>query len=251
MMHFPGLFSDGWFYLSAGGFIASVVLFVAFLGNYRAAVEAEDEEVLPESETGQEPELSKPEPAVFERVPEAVSPILITTPEPAPQVVLSQARGQAPAPASGADVKEIEERLGSLEGRLAGRLTALESDLSALKSSIDAEIEQGRRMFKQMGELSELGRAFEAGAEKNKEITERLAEISRRLSEPVSEAKPAESQAQPEPTPAPLPEPAEPAAKTEPVVTAQPKAEPEAEPLQAQEPAAKPAATKKTPVWPI
>ncbi len=43
------LWGDGWFYISAGGFIVSAVLFVFLLGQYRAAVEAEDEtEAAPE-----------------------------------------------------------------------------------------------------------------------------------------------------------------------------------------------------------
>ena len=42
------LLKDIWFYISAGGFLASLILFVFLLGQYRLAVEEEEDEEMPE-----------------------------------------------------------------------------------------------------------------------------------------------------------------------------------------------------------
>ncbi len=81
------LLKDVWFYISAGGFLASLVLFVFLLGQYRLAVEAEEENAeepegpLEPQEKSQEPIADqteqfkiKPETVEEEPVPALISP---------------------------------------------------------------------------------------------------------------------------------------------------------------------------------
>ncbi len=56
------LLKDVWFYVSAGGFLASLVLFIFLLGQYRLAVEAEEENNIPDEDATEaaEPQTSEP-----------------------------------------------------------------------------------------------------------------------------------------------------------------------------------------------
>ncbi len=79
------LLKDVWFYVSAGGFLASLVLFIFLLGQYRLAVEAEEENTLPDEDAADtaEPQISEPlRSEQFEADPDAETkqegPILIS-----------------------------------------------------------------------------------------------------------------------------------------------------------------------------
>ena len=96
------LLKDVWFYISAGGFLASLILFVFLLGQYRLAVEAEEEntedneealESVEPQEKSQEPIQSQTEREQFEIAPETlaeesaptlISPELLEAPLPSP-----------------------------------------------------------------------------------------------------------------------------------------------------------------------
>ncbi len=55
------LLKDVWFYVSAGGFLASLVLFIFLLGQYRLAVEAEEENDIPDEDMSETAETPMPE----------------------------------------------------------------------------------------------------------------------------------------------------------------------------------------------
>ncbi len=258
MMNFPGLWADGWFYLSAGGFLASAILFVYFLSNYRAAVEAEDEEFLLEPEAEKEAEQAAP--ILHEKSSVPSEPAAISAPEPktrnAPSTV-ADASVHGPFPAIAPDASlEVEAGLKNLEARLGQRLSALESGLGELKSVVDSEAEQGRQILKRLDELAALKEAVRASAETGATLIKRIAELSKSLAaaEALVQPKP-----EPKPEPAPRVEPvaeAAPSAEKPPVVEkAEKKAEPAPEPVAKAEPAqtesSKTQAARKTPVWPI
>ncbi len=83
------LLKDVWFYISAGGFLASLVLFVFLLGQYRLAVETEEENNASDENLESAEEAETPTPAHAEQFkiePEAPmeepSPALISTVSP-------------------------------------------------------------------------------------------------------------------------------------------------------------------------
>ncbi len=55
------LLKDVWFYISAGGFLASLVLFIFLLGQYRLAIESEEENNLPEEDGAEAAQSPTPE----------------------------------------------------------------------------------------------------------------------------------------------------------------------------------------------
>ncbi|HVA66268.1 MAG TPA: hypothetical protein VNK24_05015, partial [Elusimicrobiota bacterium] len=248
MMSFPGLWADGWFYLSAGGFLASAILFIYFLSNYRAAVEAEDEEFLPEPEAESEAQADQPSPILHEK---SSAPFGATIVSPdtdirhAPPAV-SDARAQASSPAPVLDYREVEVELKNMDSHLGQRLSVLESELGALKSAVDSEAEQGRQILKRLNELSALKDAVREGAEKNEAILERVAELARALSKKDEE--------RPAPAPAPAQEPvveSKPQPVLKPAVEKKPELAPTPRPDPAAVEASKPQTARKTPVWPI
>jgi hypothetical protein len=97
------LLGDLWFWVSAGGFVLSSMLFVFLLGQYRAAVESEEE--------GLEPELPQPVPitaapagqkvyvpkAVVSTEPDEAEPVPAPKPAPKPAAAAPKAE-PAPAP---------------------------------------------------------------------------------------------------------------------------------------------------------
>lgn len=89
-----GLLGDGWFYISAGGFLVSAVLFVFLLGQYRAAVEAEDEPSAEEADA---------EPVALSPVGEKVYTPKVAAIEPEPA-----AAAKTPAPAAAATPPKAE-----------------------------------------------------------------------------------------------------------------------------------------------
>ncbi|HVC08806.1 MAG TPA: hypothetical protein VNH15_02560 [Elusimicrobiota bacterium] len=253
MMSFPGLWADGWFYLSAGGFLASAILFIYFLSNYRAAVEAEDEEFVPEPDLESEAPPQQAAPILHEKSSAPSGAATIVSPEPdirrAPSGV-SDAPAQASSPAPLQDYREVEVELKNLESHLGERLKVLESELGALKSAVDSEAEQGRQILKQLNDLSALKDAVREGAEKNETILEQVAELARALGK-KDEKRPAPiaapeliAEAKPQPTPAPQ---LEPAVEAKPQLKSESAPKPEPVPAEA----SKPQTTRKTPVWPI
>ncbi|MDE2314320.1 MAG: hypothetical protein KGL04_09120 [Elusimicrobia bacterium] len=253
MMHFSGLWADGWFYLSAGGFLASAILFVYFLSNYRAAVEAEDEEFLPEPEA--ESAAEEAAPILHEKSPAHPEPAAIAAPEPeagrAPATV-ADASVHGPFPAAAPDAaREVEAGLKNLEGRLGRRLSALESELGELKSVVDSEAEQGRQILKRLDEFSALKEAVRASAETGETVIKRIAELSKSLAAVEKRSAPAPQPAQA----VEIPPEAKPSAEKPPADKAEKKAEPAPEPVAKAEPAqaesSKTQAARKTPVWPI
>ena len=108
-----GLWTDGWFYISAAGLLVSGVLFFFLLSQYRVAGEAADE---PESE-----------PSALDGAPEtpaepAAAALVVEEPVRAPLVasaVVAESGRAAPDVAELADLlKDIKEQLGALRNGL-------------------------------------------------------------------------------------------------------------------------------------
>ncbi len=185
------LWADGWFYISAGGFLVSCVLFVFLLGQYRAAVEAEDEDLVADG-----PALpSSPAEKIYipKPVAEAPKPISVApSPQPAPMPLKSVAAPEAPAlkpliveapaPKAAAPAPQPAKKA-ETTGPLSPALVYMQN----LK-------EQMERLDKDIGSLKSL---VGQQAAQNDTILKRLADLADKL-----ETMPAASAAAPAPAPA-------------------------------------------------
>lgn len=159
-----GLLGDGWFYISAGGFLVSAVLFVFLLGQYRAAVEAEDE-ALPADGPEPVPLTASPSEKVY-------TPKVAAPPEP----VKSVAAEPAPAPKA-AKTAEPEPKVDPANITFSGKksesstggispavvylqnmklqMDRLDKDITGLKSIAAQQNTHTDLILKKLGELSD------------------------------------------------------------------------------------------------
>ena len=131
------LLSDGWFYISAGGLLVSGYLFVYLLGQYRAAVEAEDEAVedLPPQPDGQI----------------APEPIIPHSAEESPMPVIEQLSSLSPALTdSPAGVGLTESCLQDVKAQM----ERLDLDIVNLKDCVARQAEQNERILERLAELA-------------------------------------------------------------------------------------------------
>lgn len=251
------LWADGWFYISAGCFLVSCVLFVFLLGQYRSAVEAEDEDMdvdlagkSAESTPAERVYVPKglspapfPEPAaampilsaaaaVVPAIVKSVSAPQVPAEKPAPKPAAAPAEAPvikpaaAPAAATAAPAPAVKKSEATTTGGLSPAVVYLQN----LKTQMD-------RLDKEITGLKSLAGQH---ATQNEMILKHLAELADKLDK-VSVAPPAAAPttasagpAEPEPEPASAlpetleiaPRPAAPAVEME-----RPAAEPAAEPM--------------------
>ncbi|MHB2025909.1 MAG: hypothetical protein ACYCPQ_04635 [Elusimicrobiota bacterium] len=170
-----GLLSDWWFYISAGGFAASVVLFAYFLSQYRAAVESEDIVQAGEGGASLPPQPQDDENADAQPLPasdhQPVGAVLIDA---APHSRTSAIQETLPSkPPETPETMEagINANAAALADRLEKRLDALESSLEGIKAALQSGIDKAQSREGIDQTVSEL-------AMKNSMILERLSEVS-------------------------------------------------------------------------
>ena len=262
------LLGDGWFYISAGGFLVSSMLFVFFLGQYRAAVEAEDE--AESSELPQPIPVMAAAPAEKVYIPKAAAfdPLPAVLPQPAPKPAVVAA---PPAPAEEKPAPKAAEHkksgLTTTSGispavvylqNLKGQMERLDKDIVNLKALASQQTAQSDGILKALAGLTrkidELAQRPAAAAAAPNAAPAQTAEAA---AASAPEAAP-EPQPAPEPEPEPQPEPAAAAPPNELKVDVPP-SQPVSQPVAAASAAAaaepSPEAparpSRKGPVWPI
>src|SRR3989338_3025542 len=167
------LLADGWFYISAGGFLVSSILFVFLLGQYRAAVEAEDREeefggfsYMPRpvtvAETRQDlpvavvtpissapkgfADYSEPESSPKDEPSAVKAPETVAQPEPAPTPVLASSP-EAEKAATSPAVSFLHDLKTQIDG--------LDHEITDLKSLTARQAEQGDVILKRLAELAD------------------------------------------------------------------------------------------------
>ncbi|MDX6768533.1 MAG: hypothetical protein SF051_03310, partial [Elusimicrobiota bacterium] len=201
----PGLWADGWFYISSAGLLVSGALFFFLLGQYRAAVAADDA-------SGEEAVAEVPTPATV-----PVRPVFVPDePEAAP--VRSAAPAPAPSPAAAP-----AEKKDSLTGQtVTGGVSPAVVYLQNLKVQLE---EMG-------GELKSLAKRVNAISDRDEALIERLAELTAAV-EALKSSAPAAAPAE-APAPAPAPKRSRRATdpKPEPVVVVEPAPAPAPAPVE-------------------
>ncbi len=271
-MRMTSLWGDGWFYLSGGGFLISSLLFVFLLGQYRAAIEAEegDEGAEPEPQASAAAEkiyiprpiepISSPKLSIVEPV--AVLRKAAPVPSPSPSPALgpdAETASEKPAP----EKKKSENSTGGLSPavvylqNLKGQIEHLDKEMGQLKGLASQQAAQGDLILKRLADLAQRLAQVEAAPRATADAAP-APEVPEAAAPPAIE--PAQAvQADPEPAPAvetPEPAPAaqpvvsqtQPAEELKTITLEPPPQEPAPEPA-APEPEAKPA--RKGPVWPI
>ena len=275
------LWGDGWFYISALGFLGSGALFLYLLGQYRSAVEDADEgdgsAALPASIVI-EPLL--PRPVVTELTPAPIAPQ--PKAKAAPFLALPVAAPQQPAPASTVATPGYtgpERRRSELTSsgglspavvylqNIKSQMERFDKEIVALKTLSAQQAAQGELVLKRLAELSE---GLKTGAPLRSPLPAPTRSVELSL-EPTHEAAPAAAPvalqpavAKPSPVLSVESQPVavpveEPAAKFDPAATVVIEALPQ-EPAPAPAPAPVPAAQeqpaqpfppRKGPVWPV
>jgi hypothetical protein len=170
------LWADGWFYISAGGFLISCVLFVFLLGQYRAAVEAEDEGVtenpapspfapepvqkvyVPKGLDAPKPGVEVSKPLVDVVLPIPVKPMPAPVEAPAPKSVPSAA---APAPAPATNPPKKTDSTGGLSPavvylqNMKTQMDRLDKDITGLKTLAGQHAAQSETILKRLAELTQ------------------------------------------------------------------------------------------------
>lgn len=174
------MWGDGWFYVCALGFAASLALFVYFLGQYRAAVEAEEGD----EEAALAP-AAMPAPGEKVYVPKAAAgsypePVAVikpaAKPESAPMPVVGAAPKEAapasPAPFAGPDRRrETATSSGGLSPavvfiqNLKLQVDAMEKELAQLKALSVQQAAQGELILRKLAELAARPAAAQPAAE--------------------------------------------------------------------------------------
>ncbi len=171
------LLGDGWLFISAGGFLVSCALFVFLLGQYRAAVESEDEE-----------------PAAGDIPPTKPVPVLPQeTPEPQPlksAVPASPSVQRDPLPNPGLAAAQLQS--------LKNQIDRIEREMAGLKSIGER---QGKQHEAIMARLSALDEKLEAKPEPKVEVAP--AKIQEDPSKTIELKVPAVVVDAPEPVPVP------------------------------------------------
>ena len=194
----PGLWADGWFYISSAGLLVSGALFFFLLGQYRAAVDAADE--AHGEDAAAEPVVASPvRPLYIPDEPEPPTPLKAAPPAPAPV---------AASPA----VPAAEKKEGFSGATSPGGISPAVVYLQNLKTQLE---EMG-------GELRGLTKKVSAISDRDEALIERLAELTRVVEELKSGAAPAAAVEAPAPKKARKPAETrpEPAAEPAPVIVA-------------------------------
>lgn len=196
----PGLWADGWFYISSAGLLVSGALFFFLLGQYRAAADAA-EEVHGEDAAAEPVATSPVRPLYIPDEPEPAAPLKAATPAPAPVAA-------APAPAA-----VSAEKKDGLSGATApGGISPAVVYLQNLKNQLE---EMG-------GELRGLTKKVSAISDRDEALIERLAELTRVVEELKSGAAPVAAVEAPAPKKARKPAEAKPEPAAEPVAPSAP-----------------------------
>ncbi len=159
------LLKDVWFYISAGGFLASLILFVFLLGQYRLAVEAEEEntedneealESVEPQEKSQEPIQSQTEREQFEIAPETLAeesaPTLIS-PEPLEAPLPSPSQESVPSiPIAKEEMKEAP-RLNEEIKILSEGMNKLAEQMNSLEKVFIAESRSNLKALEKISAL--------------------------------------------------------------------------------------------------
>lgn len=159
-----GLLGDGWFYVSAAGFIISAVFFVFLLGQYRAAVEAEDDAV--EGETASEPVPLSPVPAAKVYTPGgavavAEKPAPVEAPAPVEKPASKAATLPPPDPSLQTTPVAKENTTGGLSPavvylqNMKTQMERLDKDISGLKSMAAQQGQHTDLILKRLAELAD------------------------------------------------------------------------------------------------
>jgi pyruvate dehydrogenase E2 component (dihydrolipoamide acetyltransferase) len=242
----PGLWADGWFYISSAGLLVSGALFFFLLGQYRAAADAADEAHA--DEPIETPATVPVRPVYIPDDSEPTRPLPAAAPAAAAQ---APAAAPEPAPAK----KEPAAGSGSTGGispavvymqNLKLQMDEVEVEVRGLAKKVAAVSERDDALIERLGELTR-------AVEELKGLVLEPPTPKRRKTDkaPAAAPEPAAPAPEPEPAPAPAAEPVaemklaapEPAAAPEPVAAA-PASEPEPAPAPAAqtEPSAPPAA---------
>ena len=168
-----GLLSDWWFYISAGGFAASVVLFAYFLSQYRAAVESEDIVQADEGGASLPPQPQDDENADAQPLPvpdhQPIGAVLIDASPHSRTSAIQETLPFKPPETMEAGINA--NAAAALADRLEKRLDALESSLEGIKAALQSGIDKAQSREGIDQTVSEL-------AMKNSMILERLSEVS-------------------------------------------------------------------------
>lgn len=207
----PGLWADGWFYISSAGLLVSGALFFFLLGQYRAAADAADEAHV--DEPVETPATVPVRPVYIPDEPESSKPLPVAAaPAPAPAPVTVPV-SPAPAPAPTPAPEKAKDAL-STGSTTTGGISPAVVYLQNLKNQMD-----------ELGvELRGLSKKVAAVSDRDEALIERLAELTRAVEE-LKSAGVAAASAPEAPAPkrgrkaAPPPEP-------EPALTPAPAAEP-------------------------
>ena len=256
------LWGDGWFYISALGFLGSGALFLYLLGQYRSAVEDAEESdgpaVLPASPVI-EPLL--PKPVVIEMTPALEAAPIVSQPKAkaAPAVALPAAAAPQTASAPGYTGPERRRSEITSSGGLSPAVVYLQNiksqmekfdkEIAALKTLSAQQAAQGELVLKRLAELAE---GLKTGAPLRSPLPAPTRSVELSL-EPTHEAAPQAAPIALRPA-VPAAPAEEPAAKFDPAATVVIEALPQAPATPApavQEPPALTSQPRKGPVWPV
>lgn len=233
------LLSDGWFYVSALGFLVSCVFFVLFLGQYRAAVEAAEDEEGADSYEPQPVPLTAP-PAASGWAAEDAPAKVVEAVKPAEPAKAAEPVASVPPPVEKTEPPAKKADATATGGFSAGaiqlnnflqtvktQMERFDKELGGVKSLVSQQGAQSETALKSQlkrldEDLSGLKELVGQQAAQNDAILQKLAELTGKLdSRPAPEPAP---QAAPAPSEQPAP------AETEPVVATAP-AQPVAAPV--------------------
>ncbi len=224
------LWADGWFYISALGFCASLTLFFYLLGLYRHAVESSDESFVLAAD---EP-TPTPQPADTLQVP-GVTPIL------APAAEKKETMATLPLPAAvpeGVSLQDIQQDIKS-------ETEHFDREIFELRDMVARQAAQGEIILKRLMDLSESVKASAAAPVRVEPAVREAAAFVPIQRAPLPEPAPVEKVPVPAPMPASMPVELH-LESVAPQSAPSPQAVP---PAAAQEPAAEP--RRKGPVWPV
>jgi hypothetical protein len=164
-----GLLKDVWFYVSAGGFLASLVLFVFLLGQYRLAVEAEEYD---EEDRQDSPDISP----ISEEVEPALEETLFEHPMEHPIMESPVLRDIAQDPDIPPEITPAPQQPAAINTADAGerRMQVFEEDLKDISIEVKA-LNTGMASF--MGEIKSVEKLLAEQSRKNIEVFERLSEL--------------------------------------------------------------------------
>lgn len=228
------LWGDGWFYISALGFLGSSALFLYLLGQYRSAVEGSDE--------SEEAPALAPQPLAADYVPPPMVTAVVVPDAQKEEATLVLPPGETSPQPVAADAEPRRGETGAGGGlspaavylqNIKSQMDKFDKEIAALKAAASQQVAQEELVLKRLAELAE---AVKAG--KAPPSLEEPAVL--RPPERATAAAPAAVLPASAAPPSPAAEPK--SAAPEPVI--------EALPQTPEQPAA-PSQPRKRPVWPV